>query len=134
MPEYCAWPLASLDASLEVISCTAASASRPAISICPMWLTSNSPARVRTAMCSSTIPEYSTGMSHPPNSTIRAPSDRCAAFSGVFLSVPGWVIVRFSSIGRSSSRRGRAKPESWNAEIGMREAVVSEPRNVAATT
>ena len=29
---------------------TAASASLPAISISPMWLTSNSPARVRTAV------------------------------------------------------------------------------------
>ena len=35
---------------------TAFSASAPAISISPMWLTSNSPARVRTAMCSSTMP------------------------------------------------------------------------------
>ena len=35
---------------------TAATASAPAISISPMWLTSNSPARVRTAMCSSVIP------------------------------------------------------------------------------
>src|SRR5688572_2216293 len=50
-----------------------------------MWLTSNSPARVRTAMCSSVMPEYSTGMSQPANSTIRAPIARCLAFRGVFL-------------------------------------------------
>src|SRR6187402_391342 len=37
-------------------------------------------------MCSSVMPEYSTGMSQPPNSTIRAPSARCLAFRGVFLS------------------------------------------------
>ena len=35
-----------------------------------------------------TMPEYSTGMSQPPNSTMRAPSDRWRALSGVFLSVP----------------------------------------------
>ena len=70
-----------------MIRCTAASASLPATSISPMWLTSNSPARVRTAMCSSTMPEYSTGMSHPPNSTILAPRARCRACSGVFLRV-----------------------------------------------
>src|SRR5262245_33751553 len=51
-----------------------------------MWLTSNRPARVRTARCSSTMPEYSTGMSQPPNSTIRPPLERCLALRGVFLS------------------------------------------------
>ncbi len=45
------------DASLVVMCWTAFRASRPAISISPMWLTSNRPARVRTAMCSSAIPE-----------------------------------------------------------------------------
>src|SRR5438093_5641462 len=50
-----------------------------------MWLTSKRPARVRTAMCSWTMPEYSTGMSHPPNDTILAPEARWRALSGVFL-------------------------------------------------
>ena len=83
---------------------TAASASAPAISISPMWLTSNSPARVRTAMCSSAMPVYSTGMSQPPNSTMRAPSERCLAWRGVFLSVPGgaWPSCR-SAIGRRAA-------------------------------
>ena len=54
-------------------------ASAPAISISPICDTSNSPPRVRTAMCSSTMPEYSTGMSQPPYSTIRAPCARCRA-------------------------------------------------------
>src|SRR5919198_4048254 len=31
------------------------------------------------------MPEYSTGMSHPPNGTILAPDARCRALSGVFL-------------------------------------------------
>ena len=54
-----------------------------------MWLTSNSPARVRTAMCSSVIPEYSTGMSQPANSTMRAPLATCTACSGVLRSSVG---------------------------------------------
>src|SRR5881394_2512908 len=49
-----------------------------------MWLTSNRPTRSRTARCSSMTPEYSTGMSQPPKSTIFAPMLRCTAFKGVF--------------------------------------------------
>jgi hypothetical protein len=44
-----------------------------------MWLTSNSPARVRTAVCSSMMPGYCTGMSQPAKSTMRAPSARWAS-------------------------------------------------------
>src|SRR5436190_18621126 len=87
--EYCAWPTESLAASLLVSHWTAWRASAPAISIWPMWLTSKSPAAVRTARCSSVMPEYSTGMSQPANSTMRAPCDRCRALSGVFLKVAG---------------------------------------------
>src|ERR1700722_12888 len=55
----------------------------------PMWLTSKMPTPVRTAMCSLIIPQpieagYSTGMSHPLNSTIFAPIWRWTAFSAVF--------------------------------------------------
>src|SRR3954471_24941110 len=85
--EYCACPAASREASFVVMCWTAFNASAPAISISPMCDTSNRPARVRTAMCSSTMPLYSTGMSQPPNSTMRAPSARCRACSGVFLRV-----------------------------------------------
>ena len=38
-----------------------------------MWLTSNRPTALRTAWCSSMMPEYWTGMSQPPKSTILAP-------------------------------------------------------------
>ena len=48
-----------------------------------MWLTSKSPTASRTALCSSMMPEYCTGMSQPPKSTIFAPSLRCVAFRGV---------------------------------------------------
>src|ERR1700728_3110558 len=55
-----------------------------------MWLTSKRPTPVRTAMCSAMTPPpapgYSTGISHPPKSTILALNARCVAFSAVFLS------------------------------------------------
>ena len=59
------------------------SASGPRISISPMWLTSNSPTAVRTALCSSMMPEYWTGISQPPKSTILAFNARWTEFSGV---------------------------------------------------
>src|SRR6266478_4163770 len=55
----------------------------------PMWLTSKTPTLPRTALCSAISPPldgYSTGMSHPPKSTILAPRRRCNAFSGVLRS------------------------------------------------
>ena len=87
-PEYCACPTASFEASLQEMRCTASSAFFPAISISPMWLTSNIPARSRTARCSTPMPEYSTGMSQPPNGTILAPKARWRAWSGVFFRGP----------------------------------------------
>src|ERR1700722_5037834 len=67
-----------------------------------MWLTSKRPTPVRTAMCSAMTPPpapgYSTGISHPPKSTILAPSARCVAFSAVFLS------------GAASALEGSMKP------------------------
>src|ERR1019366_5479619 len=55
-----------------------------------MWLTSKSPAAVRVAMCSARMPEYSTGISHPPKFTILAPKRLCASFNAVLRS---WVVV-----------------------------------------
>src|ERR1700685_1523809 len=48
-----------------------------------MWLTSNRPARVRTAICSAMIPEYSKGISQPPKFTIFAPKRRWMEFRAV---------------------------------------------------
>ena len=73
----------SFAALLQVTHCTRCNAPGPRISISPMWLTSNSPARVRTASCSARIPEYSRGMSQPPKLTILAPSRRWTEFSAV---------------------------------------------------
>src|SRR6202162_26667 len=80
--------MASRDASFMEICWTAASASRPAKRISPMWLTSKMPTPVRTARCSLTMPQpieagYSTGISQPLNSTIFAPIWRWTAFSAV---------------------------------------------------
>src|SRR5262245_35411405 len=48
-----------------------------------MWLMSNTPAPVRTAVCSSTMLVYCTGMSQPPNSAMRAPWELCQSNRGV---------------------------------------------------
>ncbi len=95
--EYCTCPTARVDASLVVRRWTAASASGPSISNSPMWLTSNRPTARRTARCSSTMPAYCTGISQPPNGTIRAPALTWTSNSGVrlsvsagFLAVMGW--------------------------------------------
>src|SRR5436305_3693014 len=73
--------------------CTAASDCGPRIRMSPMWLTSKMPTPVRTAMCSAISPEYSTGMSHPPKSTILAPSLRWTLFRAVFLNGAGGTCV-----------------------------------------
>src|SRR5437868_12468090 len=75
-----------------------------------MWDTSKSPARVRTAMCSSAMPVYSTGMSQPPNSTIRAPCARCRAWSGVFFSAPVAGCVMWAGRNLSEERYYAARP------------------------
>ena len=71
---YCAPSSAILLTSLERMRCRNASASGPRVSISPMWLTSNTPTFVRTATCSSRMPAYCTGISHPANGTSLAPA------------------------------------------------------------
>src|SRR5688500_61480 len=118
--EYWACPIFNFAASLLEINCTAESASLPATSTSPMWLTSNNPALERTAMCSFVMPEYSTGMSHPPNGTIRAPWARCRAFNGVFLrcAVEVSVIERGPPPQLTLLRRGRkANESSYYADV-----------------
>src|ERR1700679_667802 len=44
---------------------------------------SKKPARLRTASCSAKMPAYCTGISKPPNGTMRAPSARCTSKSAV---------------------------------------------------
>src|SRR5215471_1049698 len=83
---YWTCPTSSPATSLVVTVCRAATAAGPSISNSPMWLTSKRPTVDRTFRCSSMMPTYWTGMSQPPNATMRAPSLRCAAWSGVRLS------------------------------------------------
>ena len=47
---------------------------RPVVSISPMWLTSKIPALAAHRRCSSLMPAYCTGISHPANGTSRAPA------------------------------------------------------------
>ncbi len=51
---------------------SSASASGPPKLTRAMCEMSNSPAAARTALCSGPMPAYCTGISHPPNGTIRA--------------------------------------------------------------
>src|SRR5271168_3508692 len=89
MAEYCAWPTASFDASFMERAWIADSEPGPRNWISPMWLTSNNPTAVRTAMCSAVIPEYSTGISQPPKSTILAPRRRWTPLSAVLRRAAG---------------------------------------------
>src|SRR5215467_9344136 len=93
MAEYCACPMASLEASFIVRCWTAASAplgfSPLRMRMSPMWLTSKTPTFPRTALCSAIKPPlegYSTGISHPPKLTIFAPRRQCNAFNDVLRS------------------------------------------------
>ena len=79
----------------------------PATSISPMWLTSNSPAARRTARCSSVMPAYWTGISHPANGTIFAPKATWRPCKGVLSRAEASVMVRFGSAVTGRPRRGR---------------------------
>ena len=63
--------------SLVKMYCTNFSASAPLTSTSPMWLTSNTPQTLRTALCSSTMSVYWMGISKPPKGTILAPNAMC---------------------------------------------------------
>src|SRR4051812_24827201 len=86
------------------------------MSISPMWLTSNRPAALRTALCSSITPEYWTGISHPPKSTIRAPRALWTEFSGVARSEDA-AGMKFQAI---STEKGVSTNEDrgFAAEVG----------------
>ena len=76
---YIALPGTSLEASLVTRCCTNAKACGPVTSTSPMWLTSNTPAAVRTARCSATMPRYCTGIAKPPKGTILPPRATCVS-------------------------------------------------------
>src|SRR3954453_1454901 len=72
---YWAEPGAMRRTSLVRQRLTKSAAPGPATDALPRWLTSKTPARSRTAVCSATTPPpgYSIGMSQPPKSAILAP-------------------------------------------------------------
>src|SRR5579884_3848978 len=84
---YCAWPGRRRSTSFDSIACSRSRAVGPSTSSSPMCETSKTPASPRTALCSAITPSYCTGISHPANATIRAPSATCRSCSGVRRSV-----------------------------------------------
>src|SRR5512139_1491536 len=115
--EYCAWPSTSLATLFAVVRCRKAKAPSPSTSNWPMWETSKRPAAVRTALCSAMTPEYSTGMSHPPKSTILAPLSRWTALRGV---------LRSSAIGRAATL-------SQGRETGQRSSTALIPWELSSS-
>src|SRR6478609_2226863 len=72
---YCAEPGWMRRTSLVKQELTKSAAPGPVTDALPRWLTSKTPTRSRTAVCSATTPPpgYSIGMSQPPKSAILAP-------------------------------------------------------------
>src|SRR4051812_9899900 len=72
---YCAEPDPIRRTSLVRQALTKSAAPGPVTDALPRWLTSKTPTRSRTAVCSATTPPpgYSIGMSQPPKSAILAP-------------------------------------------------------------
>src|SRR5829696_7137609 len=119
--EYWAPRPAIRDTSLESSRCSSASAPCPDVSTSPMWLTSTLPARSRTAMCSSRMPAYCTGISQPANGTSFAPAATWRSCSGVRLSVcvPA-AMRRAGPYHRAATRNsGASGPCSWPSNRGQ---------------
>jgi len=93
-----------------------------------------SPALVRTAMCSSEIPEYSTGISQPANGTIRAFNATCRSYSAVRRSgdASGWAMGGWTATGRPCRRyyalrhRSRLRPDDGSDPRGPASESISE--------
>jgi len=76
-----------------------------------MWDRSKRPAWLRTAWCSAVSLRYRSGISHPANSVIEAPSCSCTACSGVCRGfAASGVVIRGSpgAAGRVAGAGGRA--------------------------
>src|SRR5438034_132473 len=80
---YCAWPWTRGPRSLVTRCCRKSRLDPPAMRNRPMCETSNRPATLRTAKCSSRIEVYCCGISQPPKSTIRPPRATCLSYRGV---------------------------------------------------
>ena len=94
-----------------------------------MWLTSNSPARVRTAMCSSTMPEYSTGMSQPPNGTILRAKDAMAGVERRLLERRGRGMCHQTRQDSQPLQRALAGPYPMEVYYAAQSGVKEDSRN-----
>ena len=90
---------------------------------------SNSPAAVRTARCSSMMPVYCTGMSQPPNGTMRAPRATCQSYSGVRRFSLMAVVCKEG--GAAPSRGAAPVPSLWRSHALIVHAVPHNPRGEA---
>ena len=66
---------------------------------------------LRHARCSSSTPRYCSGISHPPNSAMRAPSARCSASSGLWRRATSGGLGGSAAVARptaTGAARGRA--------------------------
>src|SRR4051794_7925699 len=88
----------------------------------PMCDRSKRPARSRTARCSSRMPAYWTGISHPAKSIIRAPSATCRSWSGLRWSVGSRtsVIVRPPASSCPADRRARGVLDARRGDVATR--------------
>ena len=81
------------------------------------------PRASRHARCSSSTPVYWIGISQPPNGTMRAPSARCSASSGLCRSASSRRSRR--GLGRGARRRRRRGSAPRSSGSGARLAVAS---------
>ena len=138
---YCASPGWILSTSFDSTDWRRSRTRGPSTSNSPMCETSNAPASVRTARCSSITPAYCTGISQPAKGTIFPPSATCRSWSGVCRSVSGMesahgptpraYLSRPSHGGLSeNSPAKRQRPDSSRGRAGARRAGrgVASPR------
>src|SRR5215204_3963698 len=93
-----------------------------------MWEMSKMPAAFRTARCSSTMLEYCTGISHPPNSISLPPSFWCAAKIGERLSD---MRRKFSS-GWTGANENYSSAPLFEAELVLGQAQVVQDEMLRA--
>src|SRR5262245_58741701 len=90
------------------------------MTISPMWLISNNPAAEPTARCSSMMPEYSMGISHPPNSAMRAPSFLCRECRAVFRKpTVGEFITLGDKRGQSDENQRKTNTATQGCQTGL---------------
>ena len=116
MTEYCPCPTFSLLMSLVSMEFSHAAAEPPATVNCPMWEMSKMPQVSRTALCSSRMPVYCTGIFQPAKGTILAPSSTCLAAREVDLTSVS-VMRRCEGYEQSAPYISKSQWNSGNASV-----------------